>query len=105
MLCSAVAEAELIDSSGPIVARARAELRLRERRKNARRRERDRAPGGRSTSPFGSARKIRPLLTATKKRRASTPGVQNDREKPMAKAPPSAKRDRIKAFTPALVEG
>jgi 4-carboxymuconolactone decarboxylase len=38
------------------------------------------------------------------KGRATTRGSENTGERRMAKAPPSAKRDRIKAFTPALVD-
>jgi hypothetical protein len=39
-----------------------------------------------------------------KKSRATTCGIKKTRERRMAKAPSSAKRDRIKAFTPALVD-
>jgi 4-carboxymuconolactone decarboxylase len=43
-------------------------------------------------------------FNGNKKSRAMTRGTQRTGERRMAKAPPSAKRDRIKAFTPALVD-
>jgi hypothetical protein len=42
--------------------------------------------------------------TATKKAAPRRAAFKEARERRMAKAPPSAKRDRIKAFTPALVD-
>jgi 4-carboxymuconolactone decarboxylase len=42
--------------------------------------------------------------TATKKAASRRAAFKEKRERRMAKAPPSAKRDRIKAFTPALVD-
>jgi 4-carboxymuconolactone decarboxylase len=48
--------------------------------------------------------KIRSRLQRLKKGRAATLGHKEIGERRMAKAPPSAKRDRIKAFTPALVD-
>jgi 4-carboxymuconolactone decarboxylase len=42
--------------------------------------------------------------TATKNAAPRRAAFEERREKRMAKAPPSAKRDRIKAFTPALVD-
>src|SRR5579859_549484 len=44
---------------------------------------------------------MRPIRCSTLRVEAIT---TNDRESPMAKAPPSARRDRIKNFTPALVD-
>jgi 4-carboxymuconolactone decarboxylase len=53
-----------------------------------------------STPPFGDGSEP----YANEKGRAAMRGAQKNRERRMAKAPPSAKRDRIKAFTPALVD-
>jgi 4-carboxymuconolactone decarboxylase len=43
-------------------------------------------------------------FNGNEKGRATTRGIKKTGERRMAKAPPSAKRDRIKAFTPALVD-
>jgi 4-carboxymuconolactone decarboxylase len=43
-------------------------------------------------------------FNGNKKSGAKTRGAKETRERRMAKAPPSAKRDRIKAFAPALVD-
>jgi 4-carboxymuconolactone decarboxylase len=43
-------------------------------------------------------------LNGNEKNCAANAGQKTKRERRMAKAPPSAKRDRIKAFTPALVD-
>jgi 4-carboxymuconolactone decarboxylase len=60
----------------------------------------------RSTLPFGDGND--PLIFApTVTKTAAPQGAalkKETRERRMAKAPPSAKRDRIKAFTPALVD-
>jgi 4-carboxymuconolactone decarboxylase len=58
-----------------------------------------------STLPFGDGSE--PLVfatTATKKAAPRRAAFKDIGERRMAKAPPSAKRDRIKAFTPALVD-
>jgi len=58
-----------------------------------------------STLPFGDGNEILILAsTATKKAAPRRAAFEETRERRMAKAPPSAKRDRIKAFTPALVD-
>jgi 4-carboxymuconolactone decarboxylase len=58
-----------------------------------------------STLPFGDDIDTFVFaLTATKKAAPRRAALQENRERRMAKAPPSAKRDRIKAFTPALVD-
>jgi 4-carboxymuconolactone decarboxylase len=57
----------------------------------------------RSTAAFGDAI-FDSRFNDNKKRGATTRGTRGHRERRMAKAPPSAKRDRIKAFTPALVD-
>jgi 4-carboxymuconolactone decarboxylase len=56
-----------------------------------------------STPSDGNANKIR-LFCPPENDRATVRGPKETRERRMAKAPPSAKRDRIKAFTPALVD-
>jgi len=43
-------------------------------------------------------------FNGNEKGRATTRGTRETGERRMAKAPPSAKRDRIKAFAPALVD-
>jgi len=59
-----------------------------------------------STLPFGDGSGTLVFAsTATKKKAApQRAAFKETRERRMAKAPPSAKRDRIKAFTPALVD-
>jgi hypothetical protein len=43
-------------------------------------------------------------FSGNKKSGAETRGTEETGKRRMAKAPPSAKRDRIKAFAPALVD-
>src|SRR6202158_2635284 len=58
-----------------------------------------------STPPFGDDNETLVFAsTATKKAAPRRAAYKETRERDMAKAPPSAKRDRIKAFTPALVD-
>jgi len=54
-----------------------------------------------STLPFGDGTLV---FDGNKKPAPRTRGFKKTGERRMAKAPPSAKRDRIKAFTPALVD-
>jgi len=58
-----------------------------------------------STPPFGDGNKS-PVFASTATRMAAPrrAALKKAGEKRMAKAQPSAKRDRIKAFTPALVD-
>jgi 4-carboxymuconolactone decarboxylase len=57
-----------------------------------------------STLPFGNGNEAIFVSTATKSRTPRHAAFKKTGERRMAKAPPSAKRDRIKAFTPALVD-
>jgi 4-carboxymuconolactone decarboxylase len=58
-----------------------------------------------STLPFGDGIEILVFaLTVTKKAAPRRAAFKETGERRMAKAPPSAKRDRIKAFAPALVD-
>jgi 4-carboxymuconolactone decarboxylase len=58
-----------------------------------------------STLPFGDGNEILVFAaTATKNAAPRRAALKETGERRMAKAPPSAKRDRIKAFTPALVD-
>src|SRR6202022_3983177 len=58
-----------------------------------------------STLPFGDGIEILVFaLTVTKKDAPRRAAFKETGERRMAKAPPSAKRDRIKAFTPAQVD-
>src|ERR1035437_5192231 len=58
-----------------------------------------------STLPFGDGNQTSVYAsTATKMAAPRGTVLKETRERRMAKAPPSAKRDRIKAFTPALVD-
>jgi 4-carboxymuconolactone decarboxylase len=58
-----------------------------------------------STLAFGDANQALVFAsTAIKKAAPRRAALKEKRERRMAKAPPSAKRDRIKAFTPALVD-
>jgi 4-carboxymuconolactone decarboxylase len=56
-----------------------------------------------STPRFGDGSEILIVASATQKAAPRHAAFKETRERRMAKAPPSAKRDRIKAFTPALV--
>jgi 4-carboxymuconolactone decarboxylase len=57
-----------------------------------------------STPRFGDGSEILIVASATQKAAPRHAAFKETRERRMAKAPPSAKRDRIKAFTPALVD-
>ena len=59
----------------------------------------------RSTLPFGDGNETLVFASTVAKEAAPRRAVfKETRERRMAKAPPSTKRDRIKAFTPALVD-
>jgi 4-carboxymuconolactone decarboxylase len=59
----------------------------------------------RRSTPLSRADKESSILAVTAGKTAPRRAALNkQRERRMAKAPPSAKRDRIKAFTPALVD-
>jgi 4-carboxymuconolactone decarboxylase len=58
----------------------------------------------RSTRSLGDDRETLIVAATATKRLRLDARRQSKRERCMAKAPPSAKRDRIKAFTPALVD-